>query len=134
MAISNPTRRNQIVSFVASYTKEHGYCPSVREIGYAVGLRSTSTVYDHLKRMQRDGILTFSPFTPRSITLNESYNHLAKRKSAIKNCNTLLHCSFQLPDNGRLVRVVAIMENEKGQTLPQVQATNIVEERYETDL
>ena len=133
MASRNPARRDLIVSFVDSYTKEHGFCPTIREISCAVGLKSTATVYDHLKRMQRDGILTFSPFTPRSITLNDINNSHA-RKAIKKNCNTLLHCSFQLPDNGRLVKVVAIMENEKGQTLPLVQATNIVEERYEPDL
>jgi SOS-response transcriptional repressor LexA len=128
MAISNPMRRNKIVSFVDSYTKENGYCPTVREIGYAVGLKSTSTVYGHLKRMQRDGILTFSPFTPRSITLNETHNRQARRKSVMKNCNMLLHCSFQLPGDGCLVSVVAIMVNEEGQALPPIRAASIEEE------
>lgn len=133
MASKNPARRSLIVSFVDSYTKEHGFCPTIREISCAVGLKSTATVYDHLKRMQRDGILTFSPFTPRSITLNDSYNGNT-RKAIMKNCNALLHCSFLLPDKGRLIGVVAIMENDKGQTLPLIKATKVVEERCEADL
>ncbi len=134
MAMSNSTRRTKIVSFVDSYTKEHGYCPSVREIGCAVGLKSTSTVYGHLKRMQRDGILTFSPFTPRSITLNESYSRQLKRMSRYKSNNRLVHCSFQFPDNGHLVSVMAIMVNEKGQALPPVRAKSFEEIEYEADL
>ena len=128
MAIRNSTRRTKIVGFVDSYTKEHGYCPTVREIGFAVGLKSTSTVYGHLKRMQRDGLLTFSPFTPRSITLSKSYTRPAKGKSALKDNNTLLHCSFQFPGDGCLVSVVAIMVNERGQALPPIRAISIDEE------
>lgn len=85
-----------------------------------------------MKRMQRDGIITFAPYTPRSITLNKSYNHPVKRISS--NNNTLLHCSFKFPDKGRLVSVVAIIENDKGQALPPVRAIEVHEDRCEVIL
>lgn len=59
--------RDRILRFVGNFSDEHGYRPTVREIGHAVGLRSTSTVYGHLQRLQRDGLLTLSPLKPRSV-------------------------------------------------------------------
>lgn len=46
-----------IQRYVIKYLLEHGYSPSVREIGDAVGLRSTSTVHFHIKRMLENGML-----------------------------------------------------------------------------
>ena len=49
--------RIRIYKYVVAYIQEHGYPPSVREIGDGVGLKSTSSVYSHLKRMLEDGML-----------------------------------------------------------------------------
>lgn len=46
-----------IKRYVIKYLLEHGYSPSVREIGDAVGLKSTSTVHFHIKRMIENGML-----------------------------------------------------------------------------
>ena len=46
-----------IQRYVIKYLMEHGYSPSVREIGDAVGLRSSSTVHFHIKRMIENGML-----------------------------------------------------------------------------
>lgn len=70
MVTPQPTRI-RILRFVKSFIASHGYRPTVREIGSAVGLKSTSTVSGHLKRLQRDGLLTLSPLKPRSIVLTE---------------------------------------------------------------
>lgn len=49
--------REYILQFIKDYFKEHGYAPTVREICAGVGLKSTSSVYNHLKRMIRDGMI-----------------------------------------------------------------------------
>ena len=47
----------EILQVIIGYIKEHGYSPTTREIGDAVGLRSTSTVHFRLKRMIESGLL-----------------------------------------------------------------------------
>lgn len=49
--------KEAILLFIKNYIKEHGYSPSVREIGEGVGLKSTSSVYDHLKKMMELGMI-----------------------------------------------------------------------------
>ena len=68
MVNPEPTRV-RILHFIESFTARHGYQPTVREIGGALNLKSTSTVYGHLQRLQRDGFLILSPFKPRSMVL-----------------------------------------------------------------
>ena len=50
-------KADQIVKFVNTFIQENGYSPSVREIGEAVGLRSTASVSYHLQALQEKGIL-----------------------------------------------------------------------------
>jgi len=50
-------RRKEIVEFIVSTTKERGYPPTVREIGDAVGLSSSSTVHFHLNVLQKEGLI-----------------------------------------------------------------------------
>lgn len=49
--------RKTILDFIIQFQKEKGYSPSVREIGQAVYLASSSTVHGHLKRMEKDGLI-----------------------------------------------------------------------------
>jgi repressor LexA len=63
-------KRRQILEFIARHTREQGYPPSVREIGEAVGLNSSSTVHTHLQVLQRDGYLQRDPTKPRAIVVN----------------------------------------------------------------
>ena len=60
-------KRREILDFIAAQLRERGYPPSVREIGEAVGLASTSTVHAHLKTLQRQGYLRRDPTKPRAI-------------------------------------------------------------------
>ena len=65
---SNLTERQRgILNFIESETRDRGYPPSVREIGEAVGLTSTSTVHAHLASLQRLGYLRRDPTKPRAI-------------------------------------------------------------------
>ena len=61
------TKRKQILDFIAEAVRERGYPPSVREIGEAVGLTSSSTVHAHLAVLQREGYLRRDPTKPRAI-------------------------------------------------------------------
>ncbi len=49
--------RGKILRFIIGYLEEHGYPPTVREIGDGVGLKSKSSVHAHLTRMIADGVL-----------------------------------------------------------------------------
>ena len=60
-------RQIQIYEFICSYSEEHGYPPSVREIGAAVGLASPSTVHMHLKVLEDEGYIRRDPKKPRTI-------------------------------------------------------------------
>ena len=60
-------RQQAIYDFIRSYTLEHGYPPSVREIGSAVGLASPSTVHMHLKALEELGLIKRDSKKPRTI-------------------------------------------------------------------
>jgi repressor LexA len=62
-------RQRQILDFVTKYADAHGYPPTVREIGEAVGLASPSTVHAHLANLERGGFLKRDPTKPRAIEL-----------------------------------------------------------------
>ena len=62
-------RQRQILDFLTKYVDAHGYPPTVREIGEAVGLASPSTVHAHLANLERAGLLRRDPTKPRAIEL-----------------------------------------------------------------
>lgn len=65
--ISN--RQQAILDFIKSEVREKGYPPSVREIGEAVGLASSSTVHGHLERLEKKGMIRRDPTKPRAIEI-----------------------------------------------------------------
>ena len=62
-------RQREIYVFVRGYVDRHGYPPTVREIGEAVGLASPSTVHAHLANLERAGYLRRDPTKPRALEL-----------------------------------------------------------------
>ena len=62
-------RQQQIWDFLVGYGERHGYPPTVREIGEAVGLASPSTVHAHLANLERAGLLRRDPTKPRALEL-----------------------------------------------------------------
>jgi repressor LexA len=60
-------RQREIFEFIRSYLSSHGYPPTVREIGKAVGLHSSSTVHAHLAKLEGLGVLKRDPTKPRAI-------------------------------------------------------------------
>src|SRR3954468_11601365 len=61
------TRQQQIFEFIKRYTSEKGYPPTVRDIGQAIGLTSSSTVHAHLANLERLGMLRRDPTKPRAM-------------------------------------------------------------------
>jgi repressor LexA len=64
-------RQRAILEYLHEYVDDHGYPPTVREIGEAVGLRSPSTVHAHLAQLERAGVLKRDPTKPRAIELTD---------------------------------------------------------------
>jgi repressor LexA len=62
-------RQRSILDYLRGFVDEHGYPPTVREIGEAVGLRSPSTVHAHLAQLERAGLIRRDPTKPRAIEL-----------------------------------------------------------------
>ena len=62
-------RQQEIWTFLVEYVDRHGYPPTVREIGEAVGLASPSTVHAHLANLERAGVLRRDPTKPRALEL-----------------------------------------------------------------
>jgi repressor LexA len=60
-------RQQQIFDFIKRYTSEKGYPPTVRDIGQAIGLTSSSTVHAHLANLERLGMLRRDPTKPRAM-------------------------------------------------------------------
>jgi repressor LexA len=64
----NLTKRQQeIFDFIKRYGAEHGYPPTVRDIGKAIGLTSSSTVHAHLANLEKVGLLRRDPSKPRAL-------------------------------------------------------------------
>ena len=62
-------RQKEIFDFIRKYAAKYGYPPTVREIGKAVGLHSSSTVHAHLANLEKIGLLRRDPTKPRAIEL-----------------------------------------------------------------
>ena len=61
------SKQKEIYDFIISYMKENLFSPTVREIGMGVGLKSTSSVYTHLKNLQKHNLITMRESEPRII-------------------------------------------------------------------
>ena len=62
-------RQQEIFDFIKRYSANYGYPPTVRDIGKAVGLASSSTVHAHLANLEKLGLLRRDPTKPRAIEL-----------------------------------------------------------------
>ncbi|MHA0855291.1 transcriptional repressor LexA [Paenibacillus sp. CMAA1364] len=63
------SRQQAIIEFIRNEVRTKGYPPSVREIGEAVGLASSSTVHGHLDRLEKKGLIRRDPTKPRAIEI-----------------------------------------------------------------
>lgn len=74
-------KQQKIYDFIQSFTAEHGYPPSVREIGAAMGLKSPSTVHFHLKGLEEAGMIVKAEGKTRAITLPAAPNRAVAEES-----------------------------------------------------
>src|SRR5690554_3179670 len=70
MTKSLSARQLEILNFIKSEIRSKGYPPSVREIGEAVGLSSSSTVHGHLSQLEKKGFIRRDPTKPRAIEVS----------------------------------------------------------------
>ena len=75
--LSLTKRQQEIFDFIKTYSSDHGYPPTVRDIGKAIGLTSSSTVHAHLSNLEKQGVLRRDPTKPRAMEI------LDKAKKAV---------------------------------------------------
>lgn len=119
-------RQQQAFDFICTFTAAHGYPPSIREIGSAIGLSSPSTVHSHLHKLEEAGYIKRDPNKPRTIEICEDAKTRAKQSPKLVevkqdvNTNTVT-----LPLVGRVAAGLPILAEqnvEEVMTLP----TNVV--------
>ncbi|MFU1788842.1 transcriptional repressor LexA [Mammaliicoccus sciuri] len=76
-------RQSEIYQFIKHIVQTKGYPPSVREIGLAVGLASSSTVHGHLSRLEEKGYIKRNPTKPRAIEITETVGENINQENTI---------------------------------------------------
>jgi len=76
--------QDRILAYIQSEIRERGYAPSVREIGEAVGLKSTSTVHGHLTRLEKKGLLHRDAMKPRAMGVTPAGNQPSVSESPVR--------------------------------------------------
>jgi repressor LexA len=76
-------RQNKILDYIRYVTRVRSYPPSVREIGEAVGLSSSSTVHNHLNQLERRGLIRRDPSKSRTVQLVQDAEVDKQRRNAI---------------------------------------------------
>lgn len=66
---SKISSREKVYDFIVEFIKKNGYSPSIKEIGIGTGLRSTSSVYNHLMKLKLMGKIDMKENTPRTISV-----------------------------------------------------------------
>ncbi|MGG1876047.1 transcriptional repressor LexA [Paenibacillus cisolokensis] len=98
------SRQLAILEFIRNEVRSKGYPPSVREIGEAVGLASSSTVHGHLDRLEKKGLIRRDPTKPRAIEL------LVQEESETSHMFT--HTIARVPVVGKVTAGVPITATE----------------------
>jgi len=130
-------RRNRVLEFVRTYTDEHGYAPSIREIGKAVGVRSTKAVKYHLDILVNEGLLKRTPRQARGLLTAHQPDSLpligriaaGSPLLAVENVEAQVSLSrfrdcFLLKVRGESMKGVGIMDNDMVVVRPQSAAEN----------
>ncbi|MCH5585536.1 transcriptional repressor LexA [Shimazuella sp. AN120528] len=76
-------RQQAILNYIQKEVYEKGYPPSVREIGEAVGLASSSTVHGHLNRLEKKGYIRRDPTKPRAIEILDQNSNALKKDTVM---------------------------------------------------
>src|ERR1700674_5971526 len=76
-------RQTKILEFIRHVTRVRNYPPSVREIGEAVGLSSSSTVHNHLNQLERRGLIKRDPSKSRTVQVVNDVQADNQRRNAL---------------------------------------------------
>lgn len=117
----NQGKTDQILMFIQAFSAEKGFGPTMREIGEAVGLRSTSTVAGYLNRMSKAGIISSIPSSPRSIRVIEQDRGEGKCDVG----GSLLRCKFHFPDGTYPLSVIAMVTDKEQRIMTPISAETI---------
>ena len=107
-------KTEQILHFIRVYAAAHGFGPTIREIGDAVGLKSSSTVYNYLSRMRQKGLIASIPGKPHSL-------HVPGPRLEDDPCDdgsAVLNCKFRFPDGTYPVSVIAMVADDEKEFTP----------------
>lgn len=103
-------RQLAIYDFIRSYSDEHGYPPSVREIGAAVGLASPSTVHMHLKVLEEQGLIKRDSKKPRTIEVMGKHDGADQPLASVT--QDVDHDVIRLPLVGRVAAGTPILAEQ----------------------
>jgi SOS-response transcriptional repressor LexA len=86
-------RQQAILEFISTHNKNKGYSPTFREIGEAVGLKSSSTVSGHLDRLEKQGLIKRTPSSSRTIEVISKSEEVSEVKviKRHKNIPSVIH-------------------------------------------
>ena len=76
-------RQQRILDFIAETVRERGYPPTVREIGEAVGLTSSSSVHAQLANLEKKGLLHKDPTKPRAMSLSTEESKVDRHRRPV---------------------------------------------------
>ena len=108
-------RQQEIFDFIKRYSAKYGYPPTVRDIGKAVGLASSSTVHAHLANLEKLGLLRRDPTKPRAIELLDR-----AAESVIDNVRSIVEGPQGLPLVGAVAAGQPILAEENIEEYVQV--------------
>ncbi|MGN0286774.1 MAG: transcriptional repressor LexA [Atopobiaceae bacterium] len=105
-------RQQSIYDYICTYTRDHGYPPSVREIGAAVGLASPSTVHMHLKSLEEKGYIHRDSKKPRTIEVVEDSESEQSSTPLVNVTQNVDGNTITLPVVGRVAAGVPILAEQ----------------------
>ena len=111
----------EIMEFINNYRKVNGYPPSIREIGMAVGLKSSSTVHTHLEALERKGLIERAGGSNRSIRVLDETNDIENGIPENENADYNSQNDFNENPNGEIAFVPVIGKVAAGQPLLAVE-------------
>jgi repressor LexA len=104
-------RQQDILDFLSDFITENGYPPSVREIGEAVGLSSSSTVHSHLNALENKGFIRRDPSSARALTVLGRHNETTDKANPIAAAR-LPRNVVELPLVGRVAAGIPTLAEE----------------------
>jgi repressor LexA len=122
-------RQREIFDFIGRYLKQHGYPPTVREIGKAVGLHSSSTVHAHLSKLESLGVLKRDPTKPRAMEVLVERAKRAVRPSGLPLVGSVAAGAPVLAEENieDYLQVPAVIGGETGDFVLRVKGDSMVD-------